>query len=91
MSSLRHRPPNSRPPPSPPPLRLSSAMARVLRFVRLEYEEGTSSKFHSQEVTATPDGLFLHKATWGKIGTAGTTQKAHARGRARARQLGARR
>ena len=50
-------------------------MARVLRFVRLEFEEGSSSKFHSTEVTATGDGRFLLQATWGRIGTAGTTQK----------------
>jgi hypothetical protein len=49
-------------------------MARVVRFVRLEYEEGTSSKFHEQTVTAVP-GAFLLNATWGRIGTAGTTQK----------------
>jgi hypothetical protein len=51
-------------------------MARVLRFVRLEMEEGTSSKFHEQTVSGpTPTGLYLLQAVWGRIGTPGTSQK----------------
>ena len=50
-------------------------MATVVRFVRLELVEGTSSKFHEQYVMSS-GSQFLHKAVWGRIGTPGITQKA---------------
>ena len=50
-------------------------MANVVRFVRLEMIEGTSSKFHEQYVMSSGN-VFLHKAVWGRIGTPGITQKA---------------
>jgi predicted DNA-binding WGR domain protein len=50
----------------------------VVRFVRLEMIEGTSSKFHEQYVMSS-GGAYLHKAVWGRIGTPGTTQKARLR------------
>jgi len=53
-------------------------MATVVRFVRLEFVEGTSSKFHEQYVMSS-GSQFLHKAVWGRIGTPGTTQKARPR------------
>ena len=57
-------------------------MANVIRFVRLQMIEGTSSKFHEQYVMSSGN-VFLHKAVWGRIGTPGTTQKARPRCAAR--------
>ena len=43
--------------------------------MRLEFRDVTSSKFHENYIHQAPNGLFMLQAVWGRIGTAGTTQK----------------